>query len=175
MTTPIVLDPLAAWICACLLSVLMCHAAASKAMDRWMLVQHLSAYRVPDAWLTPMSVLLPALEGLAGLGLLSAWRGPAALLCALLLAVYAAAMAWHVAAGRQLDCGCGGEPLPLSWALVARNLLLMVMCALAAAEMTEREMQWADRAVVCGAVLLGSLLWAAFHQVLRQMRHTQAA
>ena len=85
-------------------------------------------------------------------------------------------MVINLARGRSdIDCGCGGEPLPLSWALVARNLLLMVMCALAAAEMTEREMQWADRAVVCGAVLLGSLLWAAFHQVLRQMRHTQAA
>jgi hypothetical protein len=91
-----------------------------------------------------------------------------------LLLLYAGAMAWHRAADRRLDCGCGGEPLPLSWALVVRNGLLVLVCVPAGAAMVERPLRWADQAVVLGAVLLGALLWAAFHQVLRQLHRTSA-
>jgi len=48
----------------------------------------------------------------------------------------------------------------------------MACCWPAASPMAERELRWADQAVVLGAVLLGALLWAAFHQVLRQWRRT---
>lgn len=164
------LDPLAVWIAAAWLSVLMLHAGLAKAMDRLLLVQHLGAYRVPDAWIWPLSLALPATEILCGAALLSPWRPLGAALCAALLLLYAGAMAWHRAAGRRLDCGCGGEPLPLSWALVARNALLVLVCLPAGAAMAERPLRWADQAVVLGAVLLGALLWAAFHQVLRQWR-----
>ena len=166
------LDPLAVWIAAAWLAVLMLHAGLAKAMDRLLFVQHLGAYRVPDAWIWPLSVLLPAAELVCGALLLSPWRAMGAALCAAVLLLYALAMAWHRAAGRQLDCGCGGEPLPLSWALVARNVLLALLCWPAASPMAERELRWADQAVVLGAVLLGALLWAAFHQVLRQWRRT---
>jgi uncharacterized membrane protein YphA (DoxX/SURF4 family) len=167
-----VLDPLAVWIAAAWLAVLLLHAGLAKAMDRMLLVQHLGAYRVPDAWIWPLAWLLPAAELLCGVLLLSPWRPVGAAGAAVLLLLYAGAMAWHLAAGRQLDCGCGGEPLPLSWALVMRNGALLLLCGLAAASMAERELRWADQAVVLGAVLLGALLWAAFHQVLRQMRRT---
>ncbi len=166
------LDPLLVWIAAAWLALLMLHAGLAKAMDRLLFVQHLGAYRVPDAWIWPLSVLLPAAELLCGALLLSPWRGMGAALGAALLLLYALAMAWHRAAGRQLDCGCGGEPLPLSWALVARNGALLALCAAAAAPMAQRELRWADQAVVLAAVLLGALLWAAFHQVLRQWRRT---
>lgn len=166
------LDPLAVWIAAAWLAVLMLHAGLAKAMDRLLFVQHLGAYRVPDAWIWPLSVLLPAAELLCGALLLSPWRGLGAALCAALLLLYALAMAWHRAAGRQLDCGCGGEPLPLSWALVVRNALLALLCWPAAAQPSERVLRWTDQAVVLAAVLLGVLLWAAFHQVLRQWRRT---
>lgn len=169
--TPI-LDPLAVWIAAAWLGVLMLHAGLTKAFDRLQFVQHLGAYRVPDGWIWPMSLLLPVAELLCGALLLTPWRAAAAVACGALLLLYAVAMAWHRAAGRQLDCGCGGEPLPLSWALVARNVLLLPVCWTAAAPMAERELRWADQAVVLGAVLLGALLWAAFHQVLRQVRRT---
>ena len=174
MWTPPMLDPLVVWIAAAWLAVLMLHAGLAKAMDRMLLVQHLGAYRLPDAWIWPMSVLLPAAELLCGASLLTPWRPVGAAVCAVLLLLYAGAMAWHRAAGRRLDCGCGGEPLPLSWALVARNALLVLICGLAAAPMAERALRWSDQAVVLGAVLLGTLLWAAFHQVLRQVRRTSA-
>jgi hypothetical protein len=163
-------DPLVIGIATAWLAVLMLHAAQSKARDRLLLVQHLSAYRVPDAWLTPLSVLVPLSELLCGVGLLSPWRTWGAVACAAMLVLYAGAMAWHLRAGRQLDCGCGGEPLPLSWALVVRNLLLALLCWPASWPMAARELRWVDQAVILGAVILGALLWAVFHQVLRQSR-----
>lgn len=165
-------DPLAIGIATAWLAVLMLHAGQSKARDRLLLLQHLSAYRVPDAWLTPLSVLVPMAELVCGVGLLSPWRFWGAVGSAVLLVLYAGAMAWHLRAGRALDCGCGGEPLPLSWALVVRNLLLALLCWPASWPMAQRELGWIDQAVILGAVVLGALLWAVFHQVLRHSRRT---
>lgn len=172
-TTQLMLEPLMIWIPAAWLATLMLHAGLVKLQDPPLFLQHLAAYRVPDAWLTPMSVTLPLSEIGMGLLLLSPWRTWGALSAATLLLLYAGVMAWHRQAGRQLDCGCGGEPLPLSWTLVLRNLALSLLCLPAGAAVHAREMQIGDYAVTLGAVLLGSLLWASFHQVLRQARRPQ--
>ena len=164
------LDPLATSIAMAWMAVLMLHAGQAKLRDRLLLVQHLSAYRVPDAWLTPMSVLVPLVEWVCGIGLLTPWRAWAAAGCAAVLVLYAAVMAWHLRAGRTLDCGCGGEPLPLSWALVLRNLLLGLLCWPASWPMPDRALGWTEQALILGAVLLGALLWGVFHQVLRHSR-----
>jgi hypothetical protein len=172
MTDALTLDPLAVWIAAAWLATLMLHAGLAKTLDRALFVQHLAAYRVPEAAWAPLSLGLPALELLCGALLLSPWRGAGAWLAGTLLLLYAAAMAWHRAQGRALDCGCGGPPLPLSWSLVLRNAGLALLCLPAGARMDERSAGWADLAVVLAAVLLGALLWALFHQVLRQVRRT---
>jgi hypothetical protein len=169
-TTALMLDPLAVWIPAAWLATVLLHAGMVKLQDRSLFMQHLAAYRVPDGALTPLSWSLPLCEMAAGLLLLSPFRAGGAVGAAALLLLYAGAMAWHRQAGRQLDCGCGGEPLPLSWTLVLRNLALTLLCLPASALLQPREMQLADYGVTLGAVLLGSLLWAAFHQVLRQTR-----
>lgn len=163
-------DPLAVWIAAACLAALMGHAGISKLADRDLLAQHLSAYRVADRLLPAAVWVLPLAECLGACLLLSAWRPLGAAWVAGLLLLYGAAMAWHLLAGRRLDCGCGGAPLPLSWALVLRNLLLLGLCGLAAAQPLPRSLGWADFGVTVAALLLGALLWAAFHQVLRQQR-----
>ena len=168
--TSLTLDPLAVWIPAAWLATLLMHAGILKLQDRALFMQHLSAYRVPDALLTPLSGILPLAEIGIGVLLLSPARAWGAAGAASLLLLYALSMAWHRSAGRRLDCGCGGEPQRLSWTLVLRNLLLSGLCLPISAEWLPREMQIADYAVTLGAVLLGSLLWAAFHQVLRQTR-----
>lgn len=160
-------DPLLVWIAVACLATLFAHAAVTKAADALLVEQHLAAYGVPGALLTPAARLLPAAEGAAALLLLTPWRAAGAALAALLLLAYAAAMGWHRLHGRSLDCGCGGEPLPVSWALVGRNLLLAALALLAAAPMAPRAMAIGDFAVVAAAVLLGTLLYAALHQVLR--------
>ena len=86
----------------------------------------------------------------------------------MLLLLYGAVMALHAARGRSVDCGCGGEPLPVSWALVARNALLALLAGLAALPMAGRSLGAGDFLVVAAALLLATLLHAALHQVGRR-------
>lgn len=166
------LDPLLVWIPSAWLAVLLAHAGVSKLLDRPLFVQHLSAYRVPEHGQAALQHALPLAELACAALLLSPWRPTGALMAAVLLGLYAAAMAVHLRAGRQLDCGCGGQPLPLSWALVARNMALLPVAALASLAPNSRAMTLADHAVTAAAVLLGALLWTAMHQLLRQHRPT---
>ena len=162
-----VLDPLAPWIARALLATLLALAALAKATDLALFEQHLAAYRVPPRLLTLASRALPALELGTAMLLLSPWRVAGAALAFTLLAGYGAAMGWHRLHGRALDCGCGGEPLAVSWPLVARNAFLCSLALVAAAPVAPRALGLADFGVVAGALLVGALLYAAFHQVLR--------
>ena len=165
------LDPLVLMLATGALVILMLHASAAKLGDRDLFMQHLAAYGVPDAALGAMTWALPLAELVAALGLMTPWRALAAGLCAVLLATYAAAMAWQLAHGRRPDCGCGGEPLPLSWALVVRNVALLGLAGLAALPSGDRAITAGDIAAVVAGWLLLTLLYAAFNQVLRQAAH----
>jgi uncharacterized membrane protein YphA (DoxX/SURF4 family) len=162
------MDPLIVWIAVAALATLFAQAAVAKFGDPDLFEQHLAAYGVPAPLLGAASRLLPAAEaGAALMLLLTPLRTAGAVLALLLLLAYAAAMGWHRAQGHALDCGCGGEPLPLSWALVLRNLVLAAGAGVAAAPMTRRALGLGDFAVIVAAVVLGTLLYAALHQVLR--------
>lgn len=161
------LDPLPVWIARAGVATLFAQAALAKANDLALFEQHLAAYRVPLRLSTLLAHVLPAVEALAAALLLTPWHDVGAAIAVALLLVYGGAMAWHHAHGRVLDCGCGGEPLDVSWALVARNAVLAALAALAAAPAGERVMGLADFGVVAASVLLGCLLYAALHQVLR--------
>lgn len=167
MTTAFALDPLPVWIAAAVIATLFVHAALTKWADLPLQEQQLAAYGMPLSWLGLAARCLPALELLVAALLLSPLRVVGASLGALLLLVYAAAMAWHCWQGHAIDCGCGGEPLPVSWALVARNAVLAALCAVAAAPMAGRASSLADFAVVAAALALSTLLYAAFNQILR--------
>ena len=167
MFANLTLDPLGVWIAAALTATLFGHAALAKLGDLPLFEQHLAAYRVPFVMLGVITRLLPTLELLAALLLLTPWRVLGAALAASLLFAYAALMAWHRLHRRSLDCGCGGAPLPISWMLVARNCVLLAMASLAALPMTARVTSMSDFAVVVASVLLAVPLYAAFNQVLR--------
>ncbi|HEY5645870.1 MAG TPA: MauE/DoxX family redox-associated membrane protein [Pseudomonadales bacterium] len=84
-----------------------------------------AGYRLlPQALVRPASGVIVAAEiaAIAGALLLI----PAlALLPMLLLVLYAGAMVINLLRGRDdIDCGCGGTPMPISTTAVARNLLL---------------------------------------------------
>lgn len=162
------LDPLPVWMAAAALAVLLAHAALAKLADPALFGQHLAAYRVPQALVGGLTWLLPLAEAAAALALLSPWRAAGAALAAGLLLAYGGAMAWQRLQGRRLDCGCGGEPLPLSWVLVLRNALLaMLLAPVAAAPLRARGLSLADCFVIAAGLVLATLLWAALHQVLR--------
>ena len=160
------LDPLPVWIAAALIATLLAHAALAKLADLSLFEQHLAAYRAPEGTLRALSLAIPAFELAAAALLLSPWRAAGGALAAVLLFGYGSVMAWHRWHGHALDCGCGGEPLPVSWSLVVRNALLALVALAAATAMTERAMGLADFAVVAASVVRAALLYAAFNQVL---------
>ena len=160
-------DPLLVWIARAGLATLLAQAALAKLADRSLFEQHLAAYGVPDRHLAATAIALPAAEALAAGLLLTPWRGVGAALATALLLLYAGVMAWHRSRGHALDCGCGGEPLPLSWALVLRNGGRGARARPAAAPTAARALGWGDFLVIAAAVVLGTLLYAALHQVLR--------
>ncbi|MBL8312128.1 MAG: DoxX family protein [Rubrivivax sp.] len=162
------MDPLILLIAAVWTAALLLHAALAKLVDRPLFHQHLAAYGLPEVLQPALAGGLPLAEALAALGLVTPWRPAAALGAAGLLGLYGAAMAWHLLRGHRLDCGCGGAPLALSWALVLRNALLAGVAGVAALPSDGRTPGLADIAVAAAALALGALLFAAFHQLLRQ-------
>lgn len=162
------LDPwLVDWLGWCLALVLW-PAAWHKLRHPVEFEQHLQAYRLLPERALPIGRVLPWLEWLAG-GLLVAGPRPwGALLAGALLSVYAWAMAINLWRGRVLDCGCGGEPQPLSWGLVARNLLMIAMALAAAWPATTRSWQWTEGLLLALGVVAWLAMLAAVNQVLRQ-------
>ena len=110
-------------VCAGLVFVL---AATQKAQHWRIFSAVLANYRLlPRALVTPAAALLPPVEMLVGILLLSAQIRPFGALAAIaLLSLFAAAMAINLKRGRsEIDCGCGHSFLKqnLSWLLVGRN------------------------------------------------------
>jgi len=163
-------DPLFIVIAVALIAALLIHAAATKLADRVLFEQHLAAYGVSPALQLAASWLLPIAEAAAVVAMLTPWRGAGAAVALGLLLLYAAVMAWHLARGHRPDCGCGGEPIRLSWWLVARNLFLASIAAIASLPATDRPLGVADFGVAAAALMLAACLYAALHQVLRQRR-----
>lgn len=175
MLIDLALDPLPVWIARACIGALFAQAALAKFSDAALFEQHLAAYGVPAGALALGVRLVPGLELLAAVLVLSPWVTVGATLAAALLLGYAAAMALHRVRGTEIDCGCGGEPLPVSWVLVARNVALAAVAGIAGAAMLPRAMGGADFLVVVASVLLAALLYAALHQVLRAARRARPA
>jgi uncharacterized membrane protein YphA (DoxX/SURF4 family) len=167
MPATFLIDPLPIWIAAAMVATLFAHAALAKMADLSLLEQHLSAYGLPQAILPIATRLLPIIELATAFMLLSPLRTQGAWLAATLLMAYTLVMGYHRWQRHELDCGCGGEPLAVSWALVLRNLVLVLVGLLAACPMGPRILGAADFALVAAAVVLAMLLYASFNQVLR--------
>jgi Methylamine utilisation protein MauE len=112
-------------------------AAAIGKMRHWEVFQGVIAnYRLlPDFLLAPVAFVLPPVEGLVGamllLGLASPWSETGA---AGLLLLFAVAMGINLRRGRRhIDCGCFQSALKqtLSWTLVIRNVVMVLLLGLA--------------------------------------------
>jgi|GEM_PF-2232020 uncharacterized membrane protein YphA (DoxX/SURF4 family) len=88
---------------------------------------------IPAPWTVPIAVLLPALECLLALMLLADVALPiGALASAGLLLAFSAAVAINLRRGRRIACHCHGllDSQLISWGLLARNALLLMLCGL---------------------------------------------
>ncbi len=151
-----------------LLASLFGPAAWHKITRRQDFAGSLQAYRlVPPRLLPALAFLLPLLEALVPLGLIApSTRMPALLLAAALLLVYALAMALNLLRGRaSIDCGCGDEAQPLSWALVLRNAVLVALALAWSAPALARAPEGFD----LWAALLCSLGFIGLHRVSEEL------
>ena len=111
-----------------MLAAIFAHALHHK-LTAWVRFKaSFTAYQiVPAALLTPAAIVLCVGE-LTTVLLLVVLEPLGLLLGGLLLAVYGVGIGLNVARGRKhIDCGCGDEPTPVSWLVVSRNVVLVVL------------------------------------------------
>ena len=161
-----VVDTVLLQIVACSLSILMLAAGTQKLAYRQQFAGALAAYELAPACSMPLFLwLIPLLELSVGAGLLFAPDRPAFIAVAVLLfGVYALAMVINLWRGRHdIDCGCqlGSAPQQISYALVVRNLLLILAAGVLLLPAGERALHGFDYGVICFGVAMACLLYGA--------------
>jgi Methylamine utilisation protein MauE len=154
------LDPVIGWTVVLVLAGVFGAAAVAKlrALDAFVGVVH-NYHLMPEPLERPIAYALPVVELAIAVGVLvPTSRPPAALAAAILLALFAGAMAINLARGRRdIDCGCFATVLRqrLSWPLVVRNLLLAALALLVVRGLGARGLGWLDLVTVgCAAMAL---------------------
>lgn len=165
------LDPVIALVLRAGLSLLLGSAAWHKLRDVGAFRAALDDYRLlPSVWSGPVAALLIAAEcGLAVALWLPDVGGAAALGSAVLLTLYAAAMAATLRRGRRdVDCGCAGtgRRQAVRPALVARNGVLVVAALLATLPPAERPLGWVDALTGLLAPAAAACLYVAIDGLL---------
>jgi uncharacterized membrane protein YphA (DoxX/SURF4 family) len=161
------LDPALSLAATLLLGVIFAAAAVAKLRAPDQFEDVVRNYRLlPDPLVRPVVHGLPLVELAAAAGLtLPVTRPLAAAVLVLLLLAFAAAMAVNLRRGRRdIDCGChlGLLKQRISWALVARNLLLAGFgSALILGQGEARPLGGLDGLTVLAATLSLLILYAA--------------
>ena len=146
----------AAWLLAGVFAAAVVHKLGNRLEFRGVLEQ----YRILPAPLVPLAA--PAvilLEGAACLALaVPPWRALGVWLAGGLLLAYSVAISLNLyMRGRtELDCGCGGAPIPLSGWLLLRNGLLLALVPLAALPTA------ADGSALALAAAVALFFWLAY-------------
>jgi len=178
---PYLADPVAVGTIVGALALILFAAAWHKLSDPDVFAGALQAYELlPQPAVSVAARILPVLEVALGIAILvPSTRAPALLATAALMLLYAAAMGVNLVRGRsQIDCGCGGETHPLSWALVGRNGVLAGAALAVAGPTAERSFEWLDGVTLIVGVLAFYALYLMADELLRQssrLRQLRAA
>lgn len=168
---------LLACIGAGVLALVFARSAAHKLAEFSFFSATLGEYRLlPALFVEPVAVALAIAEAAAiSLLLFPITRTAGASIAMGLLSLYALAMAINLRRGRhRIDCGCGGPGQMISWALVARNLLLAGVASFVAFNTATLEPIAAGTLVAFAGVLLCWLLLAIFDQIIGNRSHARA-
>lgn len=167
------LDPAIGALLAGLFALLFAAAAVQKLRAPAHFAEVFAAYRLLPQAAARCALLVPLLECLLAGGLLvGAARSGAACAGALLLGVYAAAIAINLRRGRlDLACGCGGahERRPIAPWMVVRNLLLAAALLLLVLPWGSRAWSPADALTVGGGIAVAALLYASLDRLLSRI------
>jgi hypothetical protein len=160
-----------------LICLVLARALLHKLTARVEFAATLAEYHIlPARWSAAATVLIALLEGIAIFAIVApARRQQGAVLAAALFVMYSAAMAVNLLRGRDhIDCGCGGPGQPLSWVLVARNLLLIAGCACIVSCDMPALLGVAECVTAAGLVPLLWLLLILFDRILGNRSHERA-
>ena len=171
------MDPALTYVIRVCLALLLLAAAWGKARDFSTFRYVLADYQLLPAGMVPAVAALTVLaETVLGLGwLFGVATGLVSAATAVLLAAYGGAIATNLLRSRRfISCGCGfgsagGEQL--SWWLVGRNGVLVVLAGSAGLQGTGRALGVIDVFTVVLAVIAAVLIYAAFHQLLANQIH----
>ena len=164
-------DPVVTQGVAAALAMLLLVGAWQKLRDLAAFGAALEGYELlPASLLGPLVLAVPLCEAAAGLALVIGRSHEfGALLAIALLTVVTTAVIINLLRGRSdVGCGCGGieDEQTLSWALVARNGVLLCLLAVTRATPALRELLWLDYlSVAAGACALYGL-YAMANQLL---------
>jgi len=164
------IDPLIMLVISTSLALLFFMAARHKMSAPGQFQAQLAAYDLlPEVALTPMSRLLPLIEmAIVFLILIPPTRPFAAFVAALLLSVYALAMAVNIMRGRaDIDCGCGGQPQVLSFWLLLRNAVMVAGSCLLLVPVSDRAMVWEDALLLVLMTAVLAMVYLLVEQMVR--------
>ncbi|MDA1369328.1 MAG: methylamine utilization protein MauE [Proteobacteria bacterium] len=188
------LDPVIALIISVGFTLLLIGAGGHKLTNRLRFRGILEGYQVlPGAMVRVAAFVIGPVELLLGFSWVTGWqRDFVALATALLLTLYAIAIAINLVRGRTyIDCGCGFSVLAvkqseqqgiqqLSAGLLLRNGVLVLGALLAILPSTGRLLGFIDYLSTFSAILVLVFIYAAFNQLLlnnnaiKSWRHTHA-
>lgn len=171
---PLLTDAVVAHALGAVLSVILLLGAWAKLRDLALFRASIEGYRLlPESMVAPAAIALALSELACGLAVLVAPESAgAALATTALLAVVTGAVAINLMRGRRdVDCGCAGLSgagggQHISWALVARNAVLLAALWLAHGGAATRDLVWVDYLSVAGSTLALLGLYVAANQLI---------
>lgn len=171
-----VIDAALQLLISLLFSFLLLAASLHKFSDRLRFRGILTAYRImPVTFVAAASLAVPLIELALGLAWLSGIEiSLAAIATACLLFVYGTVIAINIMRGNvHIDCGCSFASVgkddsyqQLSYSLVFRNFLLVILALTALAPVNSRDLGMLDYSLLGLACVAIVLVYGAFNQLL---------
>ena len=164
------MDPAVGALLTAAFALLFASAALHKLQDLRRFAEAFGAYRLLPTALTPLAYLLPFAElAVAGSLSVTRWRTLGVLSGALLLCLYASALALNLARGRRdLSCGCGGpnDRRAIAGWMVLRNLLLAAALAVLLLPGGSRPLAAVDALTIAAGTAVLALLYMSVDALL---------
>jgi hypothetical protein len=155
------IDPVIHLVASGFIIIVLARAAIEKAFDFGIFTAIMRDYGLlPARLIAPAAVMLLAGEVIAIACLIApGFAAAGALFAGGLFAVYGVAIGVALLSGRtEIECGCGGEGQMISWALVVRNVVLIMISGLCSLGVADRPLAWPDFVVGLLAILVAFLL-----------------
>ena len=144
------MDPLVYLIICCGFAGLFLASALKKILSFRAFQSILGSYQIlPKNLTTISSALIVAAEfTLSALWIVASMRPFAAVASSVLLIIYTFAIGVNLKRSRSyISCGCGWNEQPLSWSLVVRNCIYILLILSTLAPVFGRELYWIDFAL----------------------------